>query len=106
MSEEKLSNFLKNGQDWTRLRTSIPGVFVLKMPAYKSSPARLAVEVNPVDASGNPTKKRGLILRSLQELEEYSKIFQNEKISVLLKAIEKTNPPAKKSRAGEDVVEV
>ena len=106
MSEEKLSNFLKSGQDWARLKTSIPGVFVLKMPAYKNSPARLAIEVNPVDAAGNPTKRRGLILRSLQELAEYSKIFQNDKISVLLKAIEKINPPAKKSRVGEDVVEI
>jgi hypothetical protein len=106
MSEEKLSNFLKSGQDWARLRTSIPGVFVLKMPAYKNSPARLAIEVNPVDASGNPTKKRGLILRSLQELEEYSKILGSEKISVLLKAVEKTNPPTKKAKVGEDVVEV
>jgi hypothetical protein len=30
------------------VRTSVPGVFVLKLPAYRGSPTRLAVELNPV----------------------------------------------------------
>jgi len=59
---EKLSDFLENGKDWGKLKTTVPGVFVLKLPPYKSSPERLAVEINPVDASGNPTKRRGLII--------------------------------------------
>lgn len=48
MSEEKLADFLQNGKDWSRVRTSVPGVFVLKLPAYRGSPTRLAVELNPV----------------------------------------------------------
>ena len=78
--EEKLSSFLKTGSDWGRMKTSVPGIFVLKIPAYKSSPARLAIELNPTDDSGSPTKKRGLVLRSLEELEEYKAIFQHEKL--------------------------
>jgi hypothetical protein len=31
---EKLASFLKSGEDWSRLKTSVSGVFVLKMPAY------------------------------------------------------------------------
>lgn len=69
-SEGKLSLFLRTGSDWGKLKTSVPGIFILKMPAYKNSPARLAVELNPVDGSGSPTKKRGIVLRSREELEE------------------------------------
>jgi hypothetical protein len=58
-SESKLSLFLKTGPDWGKLKTSVPGIFVLKMSAYKNSPARLAVELNPVDASGLADQEEG-----------------------------------------------
>lgn len=99
--EEKLSEFLKSGKDWSRLRTSIPGVFVLKMPSFKSSPARLAVELNPVDDSGTPTKKRGLLVRSAKELERYKSLFQFDKLAPLLNTVDALNPPAVKREAGE-----
>ena len=107
-SEDKLSSFLKTGPDWGRLKTSVPGIFVLKMPAYKNSPARLAIELNPTDDSGSPTKKRGLVLRSLEELDEYKAIFQYDKLTPLLKAIDGINPkqPKKASRTGEEVLEI
>ena len=107
-SEEKLSSFLKTGPDWGRLKTSVPGIFLLKMPAYRTSPARLAVELNPVDASGSPSKKRGLVLRSSDELEEYRAIFQLEKLAPLLKSLEGVNPKVKKvaGKPGEEVLEI
>src|SRR5438309_5909971 len=106
MSEEKITSFLKTGSDWARLKTSVPGVFILKMPAYRNSPTRLAVELNPVDNSGSPTKKRGLVLRSKQELEEFKELFQFDKLTPLLDTLDKVNPEVKKqvtSRQGEDV---
>ncbi len=108
MSEDKLSSFLKTGPDWGRLKTSVAGIFILKMPPYKSSPARLAVELNPVDGSGSPTKKRGLVLRSREELEEYKAIFQFDKLTPLLEQVEKLNPEVKKQflKKGEDVLEI
>ena len=107
-SEDKLSSFLKTGPDWGKLKTSVPGIFILKMPAYKSSPARLAVELNPVDDSGSPTKKRGLVLRSKEELDEYKTIFQVEKLTPLLEQMEKVNPEVKKQavQKGQDVLEI
>jgi hypothetical protein len=99
--EEKLSEFLKSGKDWSRQRTSIPGVFVLKMPAFKSMPARLAVELNPVDDSGMPTKKRGLLVRSAKELEQYKSLLQFDRLAPLLKAVDALNPSAAKREAGE-----
>ena len=108
--EEKLASFLKTGPDWGRFKTSVPGVFVLKMPAYKSSPARLAVELNPVDSSGAATKKRGLVLRSKGELEEFRDLFQFDKLTPLLQGVDSVNPKtASKStgaRQGEEVLEI
>ncbi len=106
MSEDKLVSFLKTGSDWGRLKTSIPGIFVLKMPAYKSIPVRLAVELNPVDSSGSPTKKRGLVLRSKEELEQFRELFQFEKLLPLLEGVDKVNPEMKKPVAGKPGGEV
>lgn len=108
MSEEKLTNFLRIGKDWSRMRTTVPGVFVLKLPAYKSSPTRLAVELNPVDEAGNPKKRRGLILRSAAELEEFKALFNYEKLSKLSSMVDSVNPKfeAEKRRRGEEVIEL
>ena len=106
--EEKLSSFLKTGPDWARLKTSFPGVFVLKLPPFRSSPARLAIELNPIDDAGNPTKRRGLILRDEGELEEYARIFQSDKLKPLLASVAAVNPEEKRrvAKPGEDVLEI
>ena len=108
-SEEKLLSYLKTGSDWARLKTSVAGIFILRMPPYKSSPARLAVELNPVDDSGAPTKKRGLVLRSSQELAEYAAIFQLDKLTPLLEQLAKVNPEVIRKQTpkkGEEVLEI
>lgn len=105
--ESKLAEFLKSGKDWERKPTTVPGVFVLKMPPFKGSPARLSVELNPVDEVGKPTKKRGVLLRSSAELAEYKKLFQDERLVSLLKNLDTLSPkPAKKEEAGTEVLEI
>jgi len=87
----------------------LPGVFILKLPAYKGGSARLAVELNPVDSSGSPVKKRGLVLRSSKELEEFKALFQFDKLSGLMKKVDQANPPLKKAeraKPGEAVLEI
>ena len=108
MSEDKLESFLKTGPDWGRLKTSVHGIFILKMPVFKGAPARLAVELNPTDASGSPTKKRGLVLRSKEELEQYREIFQFDKLVPLLESVDKLNPAMVKKvmKQGEEVLEI
>jgi hypothetical protein len=108
LSEEKLADFLKNGKDWSRMRTTVPGVFVLKLPAYKGSPSRLAVELNPVGEDGTPKKKRGLVLRSTAELEDFKQLFQYDKLSKLMEILESVNPKAAagKRGKGEEVIEL
>jgi hypothetical protein len=108
LSEDKLTNFLKSGKDWSRFRTSIPGVFILKLPAYKRSPTRLAVELNPVDLAGNTKKRRGLVIRSAVELDDFKELFQFEKLSKLLDILDSVNPITKDvpQKKGEDIIEL
>ena len=108
MSEEKLTTFLETGKDWSRLMTSVPGLFVLKLPAYRRSPTRLAVEINPVDERSKPTKRRGLVLRSGAELEAFKEAFQEEKVSKLLAILDSVNPQVEAIRCkkGEEIIEL
>ena len=108
MSEEKLVDFLKTGKDWSRMKTSVPSVFVVKLPPYRSSPTRLVVELNPVDAAGTPKKRRGLILRSTDELEEFKALFGDAKLPKLLSMIDSVNPKVEvgKRRKEEGIIEL
>jgi hypothetical protein len=108
MSEEKLEDFLRTGNDWEKLKTSVPGVFIQKLPPYRSSPARLAVEINPVDASGNPTKRRGLLLRYPDEYDAFKEILTDEKLPRLLEMLERVNPGQGRGakKKGDDVIEI
>ena len=106
---EKLAEFLKNGADWGKVKTSIPSVFIQKLPAYRNQPARLAVEINPVDATGNPTKRKGLTIRDVSEYEEFKEILNNEKMESLFEMLAEANPASLKKagkRTGDDVIEI
>lgn len=107
LAEEKLINFLKTGKDWSRLATTIPGVFVLKLPAYKRQPSRLAVELNPVDEDGKPKKRRGLVLRSSEELKVFRDLIQEERLTRLMEMIDSVNPKVEAARRRrEEVIEI
>jgi hypothetical protein len=91
--EESLRKVLQTGKDWQRIPVKgVPGIFVLKAPAAKGRPASLLVEINPVGPDGVPTKRRGLILRNLEELEEYRRLISVDRLEEIIKAIEKINP--------------
>jgi hypothetical protein len=95
MVDERLAQFLNQGNNWERKVTSIPGVFLLKLPAFKSRPAAIVIEVNPVDSTGSPTKKRGIIIRSSSELEQIRNILTNVKLEQLAKSVDEVNPEVK-----------
>ena len=106
-ADEKLLQFLKEGKDWERKATTIPGVFLLRLPTFKGRPASLAIEINPVDSSGSASKKRGVVLRSAAELEEMNRILSNSKLLQLAKSIEEVNPERKPSVKTEgDIFEI
>ncbi|MEM2083019.1 MAG: hypothetical protein QXV10_00720 [Nitrososphaerota archaeon] len=90
--EEKLKGFLENGKNWERKRTTIDGIFILKILQGKNKPSRIIVELNPTDEFGNPIKKRGLILRNLEDLKEFRNLINIDKLEYLLKEIDNVNP--------------
>jgi hypothetical protein len=109
MIDERLSQFLREGKNWERKATSIPGVFLIKLPEYKSRPPYIAMEINPVDSTGAATKKRGILIKSSSELEQISNILTNAKIVQLATSLDEVNPE-KKSKAPQstetDVFEI
>jgi hypothetical protein len=99
-AKERLTQFLKEGKDWERKATSIPGIFLFKLPGFRGRGSPLvAIEINPVDNSGSPTKKKGIVIRSGSELEEISHLLTNPKIVQLAKSIDEVNPDVKTSSA-------
>lgn len=79
-----LKTILDEGEDWATYATSVPGVYVQKLPKTKRLPARLSVNLNPVGSNGMPTKKRGYTIRSLAELVSIRQVANSPKIDTLL----------------------
>ena len=107
MSENKLAELLEKGKDWEKVKTTIPGVFVLRMPGTRSREPSLSVEINPVDVGGSPTKRRGLIIKDVMELEEFKELITNDKVEGLLEMLEDINPNSvKASKASQKIIEI
>ncbi|HEX7178338.1 MAG TPA: hypothetical protein VF220_01340 [Nitrososphaeraceae archaeon] len=106
MVDERLAQFLKDGKDWERKPTSMLGVFLLKMPAYKSRSASIAIEINPVDSSGAATKRRGIVIKSQSELDQICKMITNPKIIQLTSSIDEINPEKNQPIKESEVFEI
>lgn len=94
-SEERLGQFLGEGKDWERKPTNISGVFLFKLPEYRGRPASLAIEINPLNANGSPSKKRGIVIKSSEELNSILELVTNSKVLQLAKSIDEVNPERK-----------
>ncbi len=94
--EDALKDILRNSRDWERKPATVPGVFILKLPKYKTAPPRLVVELNPVNEYGKPSKRRGLIIRGSDDLKEYRSIIDADKLDKLLEIMDKVNPSGAK----------
>lgn len=94
-SDERLSQFLNEGKDWERKPTNIAGVFLFKLPEYRGRPASIAIEINPLNSNGAPSKKRGIVVKSLEELNSILELISNPKVSQLAQSIDAVNPERK-----------
>jgi hypothetical protein len=86
--EASLRDMLKHGRKFERMGTSEPGIFIRKIPQFKSEPAYLAVEINPVGKSGIPMNKIGIIIRSQNELDAIRAILAQKRVDEILQVIE------------------
>lgn len=89
--EASLRDMLKHGRKFERMNTEEPGVFIRMIPRFKSEPAYLAVEINPIGKDGFPINKIGVLIKSQSELEEIRAILSKKEIDKLLEAIERIN---------------
>jgi len=108
-ADERLRQFLNEGQAWEKKVTNVAGVFLVKLPTFKGTSPSLAIEVNPVTPAGSVTKRRGIIIRSSSELEVISRLLSNSKVAQLAKSIDEVNPSKESTAAksgGTDVFEI
>jgi len=90
--QNQLKSHLKNGSDWEKMETPVPGVYVVKVPATKTRPALLFVEVNPLKDDGKPMKRKGLFVGSKEMLVKFGEALNDDKVFQLISEIEKVNP--------------
>jgi hypothetical protein len=107
-SGDKLGQFLEEGKDWERKPTNISGIFLFKLPEYRGRPASLAIEINPLNTNGVPSKKRGIVIKSSEELNSILELVNNSKVLQLAKSIDEVNPERKAYSKNEssDVFEI
>ena len=90
--KNQLEEHLKNGDDWEKMETPVQGVSVVKVPATKTRPALLFLEVNPLKDDGKPMKKKGLFVGSKEMLIKFGEALNDDKVFQLIGELEKVNP--------------
>ncbi len=90
--QAQLKEHLKNGKEWEKMETPIPGVFVVKVPGTKTRPALLFLEINPLNEKGTPMKKKGLFVGDQEMLIKFAEALQDDKVYQLIKELEDINP--------------
>ncbi|MBY9005161.1 MAG: hypothetical protein KGD63_00200 [Candidatus Lokiarchaeota archaeon] len=90
--QSQLKEHLTNAKDWEKMETPIPGVFVVKVPASKTKPALLFLEINPLKSDGNPMKRKGLFIKDYEMLIRFSEALTDDKVVQVIKELEDINP--------------
>lgn len=90
--DKRLTDFLANGKDWERKQTNVPGVFLIRLPQFRSRPACIGVELDVLNRGGGSNRRRGIIIRTTGELRQLMEIINNGKLLELTSSIEKVNP--------------
>jgi hypothetical protein len=89
---DDLKRFLDGGTGWERMQTTVAGIGILRMPASGSRLQRLAVEVNPVTPRGTRMKRRGLVIRTPEELEAFRILLDSPRLERLMEDLAEVNP--------------
>jgi len=95
--ENQLKDHLKSGKDWEKMDTPIQGVSVVKVPATKTRPSLLFLEINPLKEDGSPMKRKGLFVGSKEMLVKFSEALNDDKTFQLIQELERVNPKGVKN---------
>jgi len=99
--QTQLKDHLSKGNDWEKMETPVPGVFVVKVPATKTRPALLFLEVNPLTDNGKPMKRKGLFVGSKEMLVKFGEALNDDKVFQLIGELEQVNPQVKGAGASK-----
>ena len=77
------------------METPVDGVFVVKVPATKTRPSLLFLEINPLKDDGKPLKRKGLFVGSKEFLVKFSEALSDDKVFQLIGEMEQVNPEVK-----------
>ena len=91
----QLRDHLKNAKDWEKMETPVDGVFVVKVPATKTRPSLLFLEINPLKDDGKPLKRKGLFVGNKEFLVKFSEALSDDKVFQLIGEMEEVNPEVK-----------
>jgi len=95
--QSQLKEHLKSGKDWEKMDTPIQGISVVKVPATKTRPALLFLEINPLKEDGSPMKRKGLFVGSKEMLIKFSEALNDDKTFQLIQELERVNPKEAKN---------
>ncbi|MDO5825988.1 MAG: hypothetical protein BZ137_08835 [Methanosphaera sp. rholeuAM130] len=88
MNKQQRQNLVKaveQAAPWEKISTSLDGVYIVKTPTHNNCQT-VFIELNP-SLNGQPTKRRGIYLKSSDELNKIRKICENEKLDELMNVI-------------------
>ena len=94
--QKQLEKFLGTAKDWEKMDTPIKGVNVVKVPATKTRPALLFLEINPLRENGKPMKRKGLFIGDQEMYIKFMETLQDDKVYQLIKELEDINPSREK----------
>jgi hypothetical protein len=94
--QKQLDKFLNSAKDWEKMETPIEGVHVVKVPATKTRPALLFLEINPLRENGKPMKRKGLFVGDQEMYIKFMETLQDDRVYQLIKELEDINPTRKK----------
>jgi hypothetical protein len=97
--EAQLKEHLENADEWEKMETPVEGVSVVKVPATKTRPALLFLEINPLKEDGKPLKRKGLFVGSKEMLIKFGEALNDDKTFQLIQELEKVNPKIANSKA-------
>ncbi len=94
---ENIQSMMKGAGDWERRKTSIPGMFIVRMPGKK---LRVMLMFCPIDENGTPLKRKGLYFAEIDTVQQARRAFPDERLDALVAAVQQVNGPSSKGDGG------
>lgn len=101
----RLKEFGKKMNDWDKMKTSVPGVSIVKLPT-KGEELNFGLELNPVREDGTLLKRKGVFITSLEQWNSFRSLLNNEKAEDLIKNIDEMRQQKSSKDTSEDDGEV